>query len=371
MKAIKPYIPILRSRPAEMLALERMYPQDRERVTPFIEFIMPPPKTDKDDRTKIVEDSKSKLLRQMSDVGERLLKYCGREAVFIDVHLLDGDIRADVFESILSATNGVDLFSIPVVHIVPVIGTDADMATREVAVKYAKMNDRGMCIRIDVSHFRDENLATHIDEFIKNNGLNIKNTDILVDLQIVDESTAAESVVEKLNRIPQIKTCRSFILTGGAFPKDLSEYPKHGNYQRERLDYALWQSVSNLMTSRKPYFSDYTIQHPIYYGNMPGANPSASVRYTDDTKWEIIRGEGLRNKKGAGFKQYLAHAREIIKQSFYKNASYSFGDSEINRIASQDEKTGNPQLWLNIGINHHLTLVARQIAAQHEKSTSD
>ena len=354
-----------------MLALERLYPQDREKITPFIEFIMPPPKTDKDDRTKIVEDSKSKFLRQLPDMGKRLLKYCGRNTAIFDVHLLDGDIRASALESILSATNEVDLFSIPVVHVIPVVGTDADMATRKIATKYARIGDRGMCIRVDNSHFKDESLATHINEFIKGNGLDIKNIDILVDLQIIDENTTPESVIAKLARIPQIKNCRSFILSSGAFPRDLSDYPKHGNYEKERLDYMLWKRVSDMISGRKPYFSDYTIQHPIYYGNMPGANPSASVRYTNDDKWEIIRGEGLRNKKGAGHKQYLAHAREIIKQSFYKKSDYSFGDSEINRIASQNEKTGNPQLWLNIGINHHLTLVARQLSSSREKPTEN
>ena len=358
-----------------MLALERLLPQDRETITPFIEFIMPPPKTDKDDRRKIVEDQTSKFLRQLPDVGKRLLKYCGRKTVFLDVHLLDGDIRASAFESILSAANIVDLFSIPVVHIIPVVGTDADMATRKVAVKYAKMNDRGLCIRIDDSHFKDKNLAEHFEDFIKSHGLEIKNVDILVDLQIVDEHTTAESVIEKLARIPQIKDCRSFILSGGAFPKDLSKLEVFNVHPLPRTDWKLWHEISKSdKLSRKPLFSDYTIQHPKFYGYIPGASVSASIRYTDDEQWRVFRGRALNyldkkngNKRIPGYDQYLAHARELVKQPFYKQADYSFGDSEINRIASQDEKTGNPQMWLNIGINHHLTLVARQLSNRREK----
>lgn len=374
MTPIKPYVPIMRWRPAEMLALERLYTKDRENITPFIEFIMPPPKTDKNDRTKVVEDSKSKFLRQLPEVGKRLLKYCGRDAVFLDVHLLDGDIRASAFENILSSAKAVDLFSIPVVHIIPVIGTDADTATRQVAVKYAKIDNRGLCIRIDNSHFKDENLMKHIEEFIKSHGLDIKNVDIAVDLQIVDESTTAESVIKKINRIPQLKNYRSFILSSGAFPKDLSDLQKFENHELNRADWKLWQEIAgNSKLERKPLFSDYTIQHPIFYGYIPGANVSASVRYTDDEQWRVFRGQALnyidkQGQKGPGHKQYIAHARELIKQSFYKQADYSFGDSEINRIASQDEKTGNPQMWLNIGINHHLTLVARQLAGLHEKT---
>ncbi len=357
-----------------MLALERLYPQDREKITPFIEFIMPPPKTDKDDRRKIVEDSKSKFLRQLPDIGKRLLKYCGRSTVFLDVHLLDGDIRASVFESILASTSARDLFSIPVVHIIPVVGTDADMATRKVAVKYAKMNDRGLCIRIDDSHFKDENLAEHFEDFVKSHGLDIKNVDILVDLQIVDENTMAETVIEKLTRIPQIKDCRSFILSGGAFPKDLSELQPFDTHPLNRNDWKLWREISgSKKLIRKPIFSDYTIQHPIFYGYIPGASVSASIRYTDEEQWKVFRGRALHyvdknGKKGPGHAQYLAHARELIGQPFYKKADYSFGDSEINRIATpENTKTGNPQLWLNIGINHHLTLVARQLSSHREK----
>ena len=100
---------------------------------------------------------------------------------------------------------------------------------------------------------------------------------------------------------------------------------------------------------------------------------SASVRYTNTEKWEILRGEALHyikknGEKGPGYKQYLAHAQEITKQPFYKQADYSFGDSEINRIATpKNDKTGNPQIWLTIGINHHLTLVARETSNPHEK----
>ncbi|PIQ33209.1 MAG: hypothetical protein COZ49_01295 [Candidatus Yonathbacteria bacterium CG_4_10_14_3_um_filter_47_65] len=375
MTPIKPYVPILRWRPAEMLAFERLSPEGRELLTPFIEFIMPPPKTDKDDRRKIVEDEKSKFLRQLPDVGKRLLKYCGRSTVFLDVHLLDGDIRASSFENILSAATEVDLFSIPVVHIIPVVGTDADMATRKVAVKYAKIDGRGMCIRIDNSHFKDENLTTHIDAFVNDSGLDIKNVDIVVDLQTVAETVTAASVVEKISRLPQIKVCRSFILTGGSFPRDLSELEVFNVHALPRTDWKLWQGVfqSDKLT-RKPLFSDYTIQHPIFYGYIPGASVSASIRYTDEEQWQVFRGRALNyldkkngGKRISGYDQYIAHAKELVKQPYYKQAGYSYGDSEINRIASQDEKTGNPQMWLNIGINHHLTLVARQLADFHEK----
>jgi len=73
------------------------------------------------------------------------------------------------------------------------------------------------------------------------------------------------------------------------------------------------------------------------------------------------------NEKGPGLEQYIYHARTLTGKSFsqfYKGANYSFGDAEIARIAAAgNKKPGNAGTWLTIGINHHITLVARQISS--------
>lgn len=364
MATIRSYTPIVRWRPAERRAIERLYPKDRSGITPLIEFIMPPPKTDENDYRKILEGSKSKFLRNLPNIAKEITKCWGKDPVFIDVHLLDGDIRAHAFEQILSSTADLDIFSIPVTYVIPVTSTEADAAVRTVAIKFAKQDDRGLCIRIDESHLRDGDFQNLIEYFVNGNKLRIENTDILVDLKIVDEGKNSQSIIEQLSKIPHIEKWRSFILTGGSFPKDLSNFEKHGHYPIKRLDWNLWKEVvDNKVLKRKPNFSDYTIQHPIYYTSIPGANMSASIRYTNDDQWEIIRGEGLRNVKGAGFKQYPAQAQLLVQQSFYKGADYSFGDAYIAEKAKpRTETTGSPQTWLTAGMNHHVTLVARQIA---------
>ncbi|MEK9185215.1 MAG: hypothetical protein AAB863_00415, partial [Patescibacteria group bacterium] len=93
-----------------------------------------------------------KFLRNLPNVAKEITKCWGRDPVFIDVHLLDGDIRAQAFEQILSSTAGLDIFSIPVTYIIPVTSTDADAAIRNIAVKFAGKDERGLCIRIDESH---------------------------------------------------------------------------------------------------------------------------------------------------------------------------------------------------------------------------
>lgn len=365
MPTIKKYVPILRWRLAELSAVEKLYPKDRENITPLIELVMPAPTTDKEDYKKVIKDPKTKFLSNLGGISQQILKCWGRDLIFIDVHLLDGDVRSSALEQILSASSQLDIFSVPVIYIIPVTSTDADMETRKVAVKFSKINNRGLCIRIDESHLADNSLSEHIENFIATNELKIEDTDLLIDLRIIDSNISPEFVVERLSKLPRIEMWRSLILSGGAFPKDLSHLEKHGHHQIERLDWTLWNNIIKSKTlKRRPIFSDYAIQHPIYYGYMPGViNTSASIRYANDTKWEVLRGEGLRNEKGAGHNQYPAQAKLLTEQSFFKGTNFSFGDKYISeRADNKNTKTGNPTTWLTAGINHHLTLVAKQVS---------
>lgn len=371
MATIKPYIPILRWRPAERKALEKLFHQDRENVTPLIEFIMPGHSTKKQgDEIVITKTSKEKLSEVLSDVASDFLKSCGQNTIFVDVHLLDSDIRASSFEQILSLSNKLNLFSIPVIYIIPVTSTDADMATRTVAINYAKSSGHGLCIRIDKSHLDEKDISLHIANFVMDNKLNIENTDLLVDLGVISQNTTAADVAKQLTQIPNLKKWRSFIVSGGVFPKDLTEFIPGKVHELDRLDWKLWNSICETTLSRIPFFSDYTIQCPAY--ERIDAIGSVSARYTDDDKWWIFRGKkpGLVNtktqEKGPGREQYIDHTKTLTGKSFskfYKGANYSFGDAEIARIAAPNNKnSGNPATWLTIGINHHITLVARQIA---------
>jgi hypothetical protein len=361
---------------AERKALERLFQQDRENLTPLIEFVMPADTTKKQgDKIVITKTSKEKLAEMLSGVADDFLKSCGQNTIFIDVHLLDSDVRASSFEQILSSSNKLNLFSVPVIYIIPVTSTCADMTTRTIAINYAKSSGHGLCIRIDRSHFDENDLSSHISKFVADNKLDVNNVDLLVDLGVVGQDTITDDVVKKLAQIPSINNWRSFIISAGAFPKNLTEFMPGKVHELNRLDWKLWKSIKDTSISRVPFFSDYTIQCPIY--DPVNIRGSVSVRYTDNDKWWIFRGkkpgviDQKTKEKGPGLEQYIDHAKTLSGASFsqhYKGVNYSFGDAEIARIAApKNKKSGNPTMWLTIGINHHITLVARQFANSAEK----
>jgi len=361
---IKPYIPILRWRPAEIAALEKLFSDERGHITPLIEFVMPAPSIDKESR-KIIRTPKEKFFQELPDIPRKLLKSCGQTPVFIDVHLLGSDIRSSSLEQILSSSNELDLFSVPVIYIIPVTSTNADTETRTVAINYAKSSGHGLCIRIDKSYLSEESLPLQISNFIEINELDIKNTDLLIDLRVIDQSANAEDIANQLTQLPDLKKWRSFIVSGSVFPKDLTDFAAGEVHPLNRLEWMLWNNIRKTQLPRIPLFSDYTIQHPFY--ERVDAIGSASIRYTADDKWWIFRGKipGLINRKtnikGPGREQYIGHAQTLVKRDFYKKKDFSFGDAEIARIAApSNKKPGSPTTWLTISINHHITLVARQ-----------
>ncbi len=369
---IKPYVPVLRWRAAEMAAMEKLLPNDRSNVTPLIEFIMPAPSVDKKNRKKILKTPKEKFLETLPNVAKDLSKSCGQSPVFIDVHLLDGDIRSSSLNQILSSSSELNIFSIPVTYVIPVTSTDADTETRSTAISYAKSSGHGLCIRIDNSHLSEPDLASHLLHFIKSNNLDIKNTDLLVDLRFIPDIDT-KKVIDEIEKLPNLKEWRSFIVSGGVFPKDLTEFAAGAAYSLDRLDWKFWNTIRESKITRVPSFSDYTIQHPFY--EYVAAIGSASIRYTADDQCWIFRGTkpGLINRKtqekGPGREQYIGHAKTLVKRDFYKGDGYSFGDAEITRIADPlNTKPGSPTTWLTIGINHHITLAARQASNLHENS---
>lgn len=88
---------------------------------------------------------------------------------------------------------------------------------------------------------------------------------------------------------------------------------------------------------------------------------SASIRYTIQDSWLILRGEWIGKKTGSGSAQFPAEARLLAERPDYCGEEFSFGDKFIAAKARDGSKPGNPKQWLLAGINYHMTLTAIMI----------
>src|SRR3990167_8263202 len=220
----KHYVPILRWRAAEKGALLKLEEKHKSMVTPLIEFIMPQPSSRDGEKTpkELLQESIEKFSENLPGIADQVMKHWGRSTVFVDVQLIDGSIRAEALKKILEHGKQLDIFMIPVITIIPVVGFESDSQTRRVAVEFAKQSGHGLCLRITDSNFKEKSLSSDIENFLRENGMDAKDVDMLVDFKVINEQTSADSLVDKINVIPNLEKWRTFIVAGGAFPQDLS-----------------------------------------------------------------------------------------------------------------------------------------------------
>jgi hypothetical protein len=366
MFGTKHYIPILRWKAAEKEALLYLSPEVRKQITPLLELLMPQPKErkKKNGQSKTPEELLSESLQLLKEatpkVPSDIQKCWGITPAFIEVGLLDKSERAQVLSSILTEGTKLGL------SLVPVVNLHSDPETMKGAIQLANEYGSGLCLRLFPSDiFRGASLAKEIDGFMKASSLVPEKVDLLLDFQITDDQYATLGNVAK--NIPDILKWRTFTVASGAFPIDLSDFTVD-LYNIPRSDWENWLSqINSKKLTRQPSFADYTIQHPIYREPVPGANPSASIRYTLNDEWMIMRGQGLRSPNGAGFKQYPALAQLLSQRPEYLSfgRDFSYGDQYIEKIGKSvmGKETGNPRTWLRAGINHHIACVVAQIAS--------
>jgi hypothetical protein len=145
-----------------------------------------------------------------------------------------------------------------------------------------------------------------------------------------------------------------------------------GNHRIPRSDWLAWKTAVlwSGTRQRNPSFSDYTIQYGLYKEPVEGCNPSVSVRYTLDEEWLIMRGDAIRAKatsdpeeRRPGREQWWGHAQLLCgNPKLFYGKSYSWADGFIHEKSLGGKKHGNHEIWLRAGINHHMTVVSRQIA---------
>lgn len=359
----KHYVPILKWKRAEQGALKGLSEKSKKYTTPLIQFVMP-----KYESHERLDDIVNRFDEQLSEIPEKIIEVWGTKPIFIDVSLLfTTPLKAKSLNMISRKGYKLGGVFIPVIHL------DDDQTIKSFAYSLAKDIGSGVCLRLVCSDFSDLNkLNKSISELLSPSGLRDKDIDILVDIKETEKNGDKYVKYLKLSQnISNLSKWRTFIFASGAFPEDLSECKLDEENLILRTEWKSWKEYAvNKELQRRPAFADYTIQHPIYKEATQFFHPTTSIKYTLKESWLIMKG------KRQKFDKYLASAAELVKhKKFYYGANFSSGDKYIAEKAKHFDKyiraknegkdikgTGSTETWLRAGINHHLTLVANQIA---------
>ena len=352
------YVPILRWKAAERNALRELRPAISKRITPLIE---PTPWSFEDKKPKEPEKQKKQktIEQKISKIAEDMFQLWGQDPIFIDFWQVPPRVRLVDGKHALVAM-GEEARSRQL-QMIPVTGLDRDVEYQDVVSSIIKVDGLGLCIRILRDDLQSPLLNVRLQGLLSRFGLLPEQVDLILDIQYIE--CPYESVEDLVVKLPDLDRWRTFTVALGSFPEDLSGF-KIGKALHPRFDWLTWRDclIGGTMSIRKPSFGDYTIQHPNFSEPPEFASFSASIRYTADENWVIMRGESVRKDDGPGYDQWPANAQILCEQSEFKGKAFSRGDEYIASMAEQIEHPGNASTWLQAGFNHHMTFVVHQIA---------
>ena len=362
------YVPILKWKRAEQGALETLADEYRDRISPFVELVMPKPKSLYRDKMKKIKKHREELFQELiiefrtkriPDIPDEIIKSWGTRPAFIDFSLLYTiELKVESIEKILEKATKQGAKLIPVLNL-------SDSAEIKTGIRRAlKKYGSGVCLRIVSSDLEDTNkLNDELDTILKYLDTSWGNIDLLVDIK--EKGKRYLKYFNLSQNIKDLKKCRNFIFACGAFPEDLSECTVDEEKLIPRIEWISWLGMRNKQTKRDPTFADYAVRSPIYNEALQFYHATASIKYTLENDWLILKG------KVKQFGIYLASAALLVKDARFYGEKFSSGDKftaekakHFNTYIKNPEVkgTGNTEMWLRAFINHHLTVTVHQIA---------
>ncbi len=346
------YVPILKGKKGEFDALGQLVSPEKGRITPLVEIATVPWDWDNDVPTKSLED-------HLDGAVGRLASGWGADLpVWLDTLWLEPTDQANgkpALEHLLDLARGV-LLALPV-------GGPGRPPSHTASVAAIRATDRrGAVLRLDPEDLGDPGALTGaIDDWMLAVGVSPGDVDLVVDFNEVTPSLAASVTLAAsvlIPTLPYLNDWRSFTLASGGFPVDMSEVDAGAVSRLRRCDREIWETVVSRTLPRLPAFADYAINHPSLSEINPRTmRPSATIRYTADKAWVIVKGRWVRY----GYEQFQSESATLMSQPEWEGGSHCAGCHFINACAAGGP-TGNLMTWRRVGTLHHLMHTAAQLA---------
>jgi len=298
--------------------------------------------------------------------AKRVRKKWGDRPCFVDVlrlpkdkRMVDGRHPLDfVFDELRSAGCSA----------VPVTGIARDSQYQRSVGRTVSRDGRGLCLRVTIEESASADLLKKsIPSLLRTLKVELTDCDFVLDLGAPENFKPVDGfakLVEALIRsIPKLALWRTFTLLGTSFPSTMAEIEK-GTTTIERWEWILYKELTSSLRQsglRLPTFGDYAINHPeVHSLDMRLVKPAATIRYTTDDGWLIVKGPNVRDNQ---FGQYRKHCRAVLRSPAYQGTRSSKGDRYISDCAAGRASTGNLTTWRKVGTNRHLEKVVQDVSS--------
>ena len=333
------YVPILKSKPAEIWAWTNAGPTVLS-ATQVVFEVVPT-----DTKTSPVSNFVNRLARN----------YPAGQVIAVDCDLFGQNSRAVTEVSQALVQNSVNERPVFRLSDTPAIISQIRQA--------CTMHGQGACLRLGSDEEDpDPNVSTQdVLNAVQAIGLNTTQIDLIIDFKVVASARdVARCVPLALSMLVWASNCgnwRSVTLASGAFIKTVSDLAPNGVSQLDRFDAILFSRVAQGKPVINPDFGDYGINYPIF-GPTPPRAPNPNLRYTDGLQWRVDREP--RNLPGNN--SFYTICQRLMQAPYWQGANYSAGDRELQQYAQGIGGPGSATNWLSFGESHHFAHVVDRLA---------
>ncbi|MFB7587379.1 beta family protein [Streptomyces sp. NPDC056169] len=343
------YVPILKGKAGEFSALEHVTPAVRSGIRPVMELVPDPD----------VRDVLETFCDRAMDAVPQGTVLTVDSGALPTVRVLAGDAGGPMAR--LSESLG-----LRGVAMCPVVRHTDEKGVLTEAVQAAAAHRRGACLRVSVAVDSPQCLPDHaqIRGLLKVLRLEPEEVDLLIDAGPVDSEIARDRLADRA--VVALKALapwrwRHECVAAGAFPVNLTGFPRGRATPVARRDAQLWRRVLNGYGGRPPDFGDFGVTHPRMPVRSRGT-PDPNMRYTTPDAWQVFVYPRVRS----GNDDFFVLSADLVDSPHWPatGARTSWGDARLKECAHrQRPKAGGGTEWRAWATSHHLAVVWSNLTA--------
>lgn len=340
------YVPSVKWKQGERIALRYLTPDERAKIKPLIN-IMP-----------------SFIKESTADVS---LQYEG--PFFCDLYETP-DIKrypnrvVHFFTQVFSSMTYARMNCTPVLK---------DWYPSDVLARLRGVLRKGNGIAIRIAQINAAHARRIANDYSRFFGIPVSSIDIVLDYGLINDAHASISdlIVERVVN-SYFPDARSFILLAGSFPSSIGGgiVDQDSVGEIERKEKIIYNGISS--RNKEIIYGDFGCDDP--YESPSGAvTIIPAIRYTVDNCWKVARGH-INPINRADFQQFHVLSNRIFQSPFFCGESFSYGDKLIAECArrhctgSDQCNHGNMGSWVQRSQNHHFAFVIRECASRFSPS---
>lgn len=327
---IKPtYVPILKWKKGQQLALKALNTRVKDEIIPLIE---------------ITPEFKEEFIERI----ERL--YWGKRYFYFYVLPECYEENKEVYFNILKQLNR-DYF-IPVLNLHTL---DADILKAHISSK------NGIALRFNLTDF---NIIESIKRVL--NIVTSDNLDLIIDLRSIKNGDEINKKVIEFERIvykiQMLGEFRNIILAGSSMVKRIINIPRNELVEKERYEWKLFIKARKKISSKYKInivYSDYCISKPEYESDKVENIPRGvfNIKYTTENSFVILKGDTLWNEDNI-----INLCGALVNSKNFNWPLLSWGDKYIYEHSTKGQAGyGNKSTWVKACTNHHISFVVKEL----------